>query len=131
MPLSWSGLLAAISPLESFTQYWNRAATQWENRLFLLFGTVIVCVWVGLFLWERRRRVLPTAHAAGISLFEELCLAHALSADEIACLQHVAQFQQLSDPSFLFVQPESLQAALAQQPQYAAKVEQLQRRLFD
>ncbi len=125
-----NGLLAAAEPVGALGRYLNRAGSLRENLLFILFGAAIVSLWVGLFLWERYRKRRPEKLAEKIILFDELCAAHALTADEIAGLREIAKLHQHAEPALLFVQPERWQALPQQRPDHAARYEHLRGRLF-
>jgi hypothetical protein len=126
----FSVLLAAGGPFEAAGRYLNRSGSARENLAFLLFGTVIVSMWVALILWERYRKHLPVVIIQNVSLFEQLCRAHSLNAREIADLREASRYHQLSEPAQLFVEPARLHAIGRDRPQDAARFNQLCERLF-
>ena len=131
MSASWL-LFAAGNPLEAVTRYLNRAGSYREVLLFALFAVFIGAIWITLFLMERLRKSLPTAAwmKPSRSLFETLCRTHHLDAQEVVLLNAAAGECHLASPSFLFVQPEHLEALSVEPHPNAASYRTLRERLF-
>jgi hypothetical protein len=116
--------------LSSAARYLSRPSTYRENLLLILFAVVIAAIWTTLLLWDRLRKMQLAVVGPSTSVFEELCQAHQLDPQEIACLHEAAQECGLAMPALLFVQPDHLERLAGDAMPKAGAYRQLRARLF-
>lgn len=125
-------LLLALSgtQLEAVARYLRHTTTSRETMILLLFAVIIGAIWTTIFLWDRLRRSAEAAQVAARTLFDELCLAHRLTGDDVALLQTAAQACRLDSPASLFARPDPFDALCLDSQPKAEAYRHLRDRLF-
>jgi hypothetical protein len=87
----------------------NRDGDYHTSVVFIVIACLIGLAWLLIIAYDRWSRQSGSADAEPQSLWDELCAAHALTADEIALLEQ-AQLLHGADGVTVFVDPRILRA---------------------
>lgn len=130
--MSWSSLLLAapkVNPFEVAGDYFNRPMGDRFVGGWWLAAVLAVCVlWVAIYFVDRRRRRVEQEKLAPTTLWDQLCLAHGLTAEEQLILRRLAGSDE-GEASKIFVDPRrwrALPAAAADR----LMLDSIQQRLF-
>ena len=118
---------AALIADAGLAQLFRGGQSRAGGNLALVIGLAAVAAfWLGLYLWDKRRKPRPGAAAAG-DLFDDLCRAHELSWADRDLLMRAAAGGR---PAAVFIDPDALARFAAASPADGPACKALRSRLF-
>lgn len=130
--MSWHTLLLAateVNPFEVAGEYFNRPmGDRFVGGWWLAAVCAIGVMWAAIYLVDRRRRLADQEKLSPTSLWDQLCLAHELTAEEQAMLRRFAGADEV-EACKIFVDPRRWRG-LPSQAADRLMLESIQMRLF-
>ncbi|HVV99384.1 MAG TPA: hypothetical protein VHB77_03525, partial [Planctomycetaceae bacterium] len=125
-----AALFASNSMYREASRYMERSASWAQNwPLFVAVGAILL-FWMGLYYWDKYRKLQDATIRSPQALFHHLCRIHSLSRAQRALLTNAAHELKADDIAMVFVDPGILgRHAVAAEADSEAYV-QLQQQLF-
>jgi len=95
---------------DAFRRHAGRSSSLSGNWFLIVLVAGIGLLWLGLYYWDKYRKLKDEEGSDPASAFSDLCGVHQLSRMERSLLRNVASSKKLEQPAIVFVDPEILSA---------------------
>lgn len=106
--------LASVDAVDSYRRgIYGQSSSSGISKPVLIGGTVLLLLWLSVYLFDRWSKARKTAATVDRSLFGNLCSTHGLTAQERTYLEALAKQADVEPPVAIFIRPEVVEPLAA------------------